>query len=335
MAEEIGGYFELELPAIANDNGRTINLLWGNGGGCGDIRFLNTGRNAIEYILRSLGRVACVCLPDYICGSVLEPFHKLGIPYRRYHVTGQLEIDGSPALGNDEYLLYVNYFGIKDSYVGQLGTRYGSRLIVDNSQALYAIPTGNCIYSPRKYIGVPDGGIAVCGNAGHDAGMERQRSHDLCSHLLKRIELGAGGGYVDFKSNSRRLSGLPVRRMSFLSERVLASAGHERIRRTRRANFACLHDVLGNGNRLDVPDLDSFACPMVYPYYTEDGTLRTKLIERKVYVATYWPDVLEDPEAGSDAGRLTERLLPLPIDQRYGREEMKRIIDVIKRTENG
>lgn len=59
--------------------------------------------------------------------------------------------------------------------------------------------------------------------------------------------------------------------------------------------------------------------PMVYPYMTDDASLRRKLIEAKIFVATYWPGV-------ANCGRMPDRLVPLPIDQRYGIAEMECVI---------
>lgn len=44
---------------------------------------------------------------------------------------------------------------------------------------------------------------------------------------------------------------------------------------------------------------------------------------------TYWPELLELCEMDSVEYNLARKLLPLPIDQRYGEEDMQRIIDVI------
>jgi hypothetical protein len=70
--------------------------------------------------------------------------------------------------------------------------------------------------------------------------------------------------------------------------------------------------------------------PMVYPYYRHQKGLREYLIKNKIYVAKYWPNVGERSGKDSLEADLTEFLLPLPIDQRYGEEEMNYIIETIK-----
>ena len=168
----IGGYFDLELPDRAgfmHDDGV----------------LLNSGRNALEYVLRSLPEIKHLWIPYYTCSVVLEPVIGLGIAYTFYHLNEKLEINDSIDLQAGDYLLYTDYFGIKDHYVQQLAKRFGARLFVDNAQAWYAepIPGVSTIYSPRKYVGVPDGGIAYCSNGISVEQFEQSHSFDRCSHL--------------------------------------------------------------------------------------------------------------------------------------------------------
>ena len=69
---------------------------------------------------------------------------------------------------------------------------------------------------------------------------------------------------------------------------------------------------------------------MVYPYYCHKEGLRQHLIDNKIYVAKYWPNVEEWAGKDSVEADLAEYLIPLPIDQRYGKEEMDYIIDTTK-----
>ena len=70
--------------------------------------------------------------------------------------------------------------------------------------------------------------------------------------------------------------------------------------------------------------------PMVYPLYLENGDeVRTKLIQNQIFVARYWPNVLNDAKPTDLEFSLTMNILPLPIDQRYGTEDMNRIIEII------
>ena len=315
----IGGYFELELP----DRGGFLH---------DDGVLLNSGRNALEYVLRSLPDVRHLWIPYYTCEVILEPVRKLGIAFSFYRIDAALEIREAIDLREGDYLLYTNYFGVKDCYVQKLAGHYGTRLIVDNAQALYAdpVPGTSTIYSPRKFVGIPDGGIACC-DFGIDVNQfEQDSSYDRCSHLLKRIDLGSAAGYQDFRENSGSLVNQPIRKMSRLTERMLRAIDFEEIKRKRRKNFQILNERLQKENELSFVD-DSFECPMVYPFLGEEHSLKEHLIKNGVFVATYWPNVSKWDGQFLLESRLAQDLVCLPVDQRYSELEMERMVDLIKR----
>lgn len=322
--QEIGGYFSLELKEVPQ------NRLFHSKG-----IFLNSGRNALEYILSSIPTIKKLWIPYFTCDVVLEPINKLGIPYSFYHINGRLELSEDIHLAEDEYLLATNYYGIKDSYIEYLANRYGSQLIVDNAQALFAKPIEGIktFYSPRKFVGIPDGGIVYIDN-GTDIKsleeLEEDTSYDRFSHLLKRIDLGAGAGYVDFKENSHKLVSQPIKRISKLTKKILYSIDFEEVKAKRIANFQVLHDALKTykPNR-DIPDISSFNCPLVYPFFCEDGKLKKKLIDKKIFVATYWPNVFNWCKETSLEYQFADRVIAIPIDQRYNDKDMKYIIEII------
>ena len=110
----------------------------------------------------------------------------------------------------------------------------------------------------------------------------------------------------------------------------MKSIDYDGVAKKRRENYLYLHEVLGNSNLIELPKLGN-QVPMVYPYLTDDASLRSKLIEKKIYVATYWNEVLSHVSVGSAEERYTNNLLALPIDQRYGKDEMRYIIEAIQR----
>lgn len=295
---------------------------------------VGSGRQALELILRSLPADIELIIPDYTCEVILEPIEKLNIPFQRYEVNDNLEISELPELQKNQYLIYTNYFGIKDAYALKLEKKYGSLLILDNAQAFFMEEPQNAqsFYSPRKFVGVPDGGIAFPEQSS-EARIILNRapqalSWNRCQALLKRIDLGAQEGYNDYKEIEEELVGQELKRMSNLTKSMLEGIDWEYVKEKRRNNFAFLHEALGSENELKIEDIDSFACPMVYPFRTSRKGLREALIKEKIFVATYWPNSKYKMEAGSE--RLRDEILPLPIDQRYTSDDMQRIINIIK-----
>lgn len=320
MSNVIGGYFEL---ADREDKGNYP---------VDGVR-LNSSRNALEYILKHLLDCQHVLLPLYTCKAIIEPFrHLTNVTFSFYHINNRFEISEEISLRKGEYLIANNYFGLKDAYIAHLAEEYGDRLIVDNAQALFAptIPCVKAIYSARKYVGVADGGFAV-GVDGADAlkyDLDESSEHD--SHLYIRKEQGAEAGFQDYKYNEYKLENQPIRRMAFTTQDILQHINYQNVISRRRSNFNYLHKSLGSYNHLVFPDFDSFVCPMVYPFIGRmHDDLRRKLITNKIFVARYWTNVLEWAKPDDFEYALATHLIPLPIDHRYGREDMDRILGVI------
>lgn len=318
----IGGYFEL---ADYEEGGLFPHQ---------DGVLLNTGRNALEYILRSIGEVKHLYLPYYTCEAVLEPIEKLHIPYTYYHINQQFEIVDDIQPKQDEYIIANNYFGIKDAYIQKLADKYGDKLIVDCAQAFFAkpLPGIKAFYSTRKYVGVADGGVAYLGNLPDDKVEvnETERSNEHDSHLLKRKQFGAEVGFADYQANEKKLDNQPIRLMSVNTKRILDHVDYNKVIVRRRKNFQYLHEALSTMNQLQLQTFDIFVCPMVYPFMMDTKrNLRKELIENKVFVAKYWPNVEQRDDFEVEC-RLANKIIPFPIDQRYGQTEMNRIIEIIK-----
>ena len=289
---------------------------------------LNTGRNCLEYILKARGYKK-VYLSYYTCEVVLEPFKKLGIPYEFYHIDLNFEIRDNLTLKADEALLYVNYYGLKQRYVELLAEKLGNRLIVDNTQAFYAkpLPGIDTFYTCRKFFGVPDGAYLYTEKKLEEK-FEQDLSFDRMTSLTKRIDLGAEAGYGDFRETTKALAGQPIKRMSKLTHRMMQGIDYDLIAQRRRANYQQLHSALGKCNTLCLP-LEEETVPMVYPYLAPFKSFRERLIENKVFVARYWPNVLEWTTEKDIEYLLAYQMQPLPIDQRYGEEDMNKIITLI------
>ena len=316
----IGGYFELadycECGVFPHHKGH----------------LLNTGRNALEFILRSIGRVRRVYLPYFTCEVVLEPLKRLSIPWSFYTIDLSFEMVDRIELGEDEYLIANNYFGLKDAYICSLASIYGDRLIVDCAQAFFAepLPGIKSFYSCRKFVGVADGGVAYVGAPVDCVDYPEDSTSDHDGHLYTRKELGAEAGFKEFQENELKLDNQPIRSMSVKTKEILAHIDYELVVNRRRANWQYLHSRLKGRNHLSLPDLDSFACPMVYPFMIEDGErIRRKLIGGNVFVAKYWPNVMDDGIHKTEF-LLSNQIVSIPCDQRYQEEDMERIVELLE-----
>ncbi len=328
MTDAIGGYFGMEELSEEFNS-----FIYEDG------VLLNLGRNAFRYILQSIpDEIEKLYIPYYTCPVVWEHLFFSGKIWF-YRINENLEIAEDIELGEQDYIVVNNYFGIKDQYVTELSKTYCNHLIIDNAQAFFApvIPNTYAFYSPRKFFGVPDGGVAYVAN---DAKPVRCEEQDDSSDRLKHLELrkgkGAEAGFATYQLNENKLDSLPMQLMSDYTHEVLCGIDYAAAITKRRANYKLLHETLGELNALALPSMDSFACPMVYPFIPKkgNGDLRKKLQEQRIYTATYWPKLAELNNSTFEE-RLANTLIPLPIDQRYDENDMKNIASIITKFTGG
>ena len=317
----IGGYFEWEFPSQRKLSIHSNAVL------------LNSGRHALEYILRGLGDISKLYIPYFTCDVIIQPLKRLNISYIYYRINEDLEIESDIQLSDGEYILYTNYYGIKDAYVKHIAEKYGNKIIIDNAQALFCSEYAvHQFYSPRKFMGMPDGGMVVSNVDGFEDSLPIDKSYDRCSHLLKRHELIPSEGYLDFKENSHKIVDSPLSRMSNISRMILHSVDMEFIKQRRLANFNQLHYALKHHNKLS-PLLGHnnlvYSVPLVYPFWTENDELKQHLIQNNVFVATYWPNVFEWTKETDLEYQMAKHVVCIPIDQRYGEKDINRIINLI------
>ncbi|MCD4530985.1 hypothetical protein [Pseudomonas sp. C3-2018] len=275
-----------------------------------------------------------VHLPVYICDVMQDVLHGSGIEVLRYPLSEQLELAGGPVLEADEALLFVNYFGLKADYISDvLAARYGQQLIVDNSQALFSAPLPGIatLYSPRKFVGVPDGGWLV--NAPADLPQaESSRSQARFGALLGRLEDAPQDHYAAFQALEQALANDGIKAMAASTARLLDSIDYQEVARQRVENFAQLRQRLDHHNRFSNWPAQPVAA-LCYPLLVKSAEtaiqLRAQLLEREIYVPNYWREVLSTPTASPIERDWAECLLPLPIDQRYNVDDMNRLADVI------
>lgn len=181
---DIGGVFALELA-----RGRPLH---------GGAMALNSGRNALRVLLRSTG-VKRIRIPVYGCPALVPAIRAEDVQISYYRVPPELEPDSLSPPEPDEAVLLINYFGLKEATVSRYAGCYRN-VIVDQCQALFADPPPalGSIYSPRKFVGVADGGY-LYGPAGLTAALEADESASRYLACLRRVAAGGPEAYPDYQ----------------------------------------------------------------------------------------------------------------------------------------
>ena len=131
--------------------------------------------------------------------------------------------------------------------------------------------------------------------------------------------------------NAASYDRMEIRRMSRLTENLLGAIDYEAGKNRREENYSILSEELPSESVFVRVTPEG---PFVYPYHHKDGlNLRRWLAEHRVFVPTYWKNILEECDKNSLEYKWAAEILPLPCDQRYGKEEMKYMAALIREWE--
>jgi hypothetical protein len=308
----IGGFFELELPCHGEAPHPRAHAL-------------STGRACMVVMLRQL-RPRLVHVPFYTCDAVLEPFRELGIATRYYAIDQRLFPCVQPTLGDGDFFLWINYFGVCRGHTEALKRHYAGRLLIDDTHNFFR--QGHVGFwsftSARKYFGVPDGAylyppVEVAVDAKPFEGISLL--HSVLRTLGRQVE-----AFAAYQEYERSLD-CSVSRISAVSEGLLRGIDLRSTAKARRTNFAYLHERLRARNLLSI-DTSLDEVPFCYPYLPSKPVDRYALYADAMFVPSLWSDTLVRPNQGFLwERRLSAELLPLPIDHRYTPENLRRLAD--------
>lgn len=315
MEKCIGGYFELE-SLINNPYHK------------GAIE-LNSARNALLYIVRSRN-IKKIYTPYYMCDSInfIEKYCE-----RKYYEIGTNFLPiFNKSLKSDEYLYIVNYFGtISNETILKLKEKY-KNIIIDNVQAFFQnnVEKVDTIYSCRKFFGVTDGAYLYTDKRmekDEEESLDTDESNRRYNYVLGRLEKTPQDFFADYRKNEELLNNLPLMKMSKATKMILGAFDYNKIKEKRSKNFKFLNDNLKCINKLKLENIEG---AYSYPLYIKDGeNLRKFMIDKNIFTPTLWPNVIEENKS-TQACDFAKNIVVIPSDQRYGLEEMKRIINIIK-----
>lgn len=325
-------------------------------------RFTGSGREAIALALRSLeadrpGLNKCCLLPAYMCDSVFFPFLRAGWRIHFYHLDEELAADPESLGGQVEHirpgLLFIHpYYGM-DTWkpLRPLLPRWqaeGVCIMEDVTQSYYLETAGReadyVVGSLRKWYPIPDGGFV----ASHRPLPEALSDHrefvgSRLQVLTEKWEYLHGMGEPeekrarkeDYLGQNRRLEEeldgyAGISRLSEVSARLLARTEEGECRRRREENHRfLLHKILHSPGIKEsgirpLPSRQEGAAPLYLAVCAGDRDgLQAYLRERNIFAPVLWPPGEENEGCLTEKERrVYDHLLALPIDQRYGQEEM-------------
>ena len=326
------------------------------------IQYYNSGKTAAYYCIMQM-KPKRLFVPRYYCPSTKRAIEKaaadIGTKVIYYHVSRNLSVncpDRSTeketrnkdndfyALCNvrtpdtvdfiadnveitcDDAILLVNYFGVCRSYIGRW-LKTGFNLIIDNCQAFFSEPVIADkvlnFYSLKKDFGTPDGAFVI-GEHVKDYHLQQENGIAKCDYLLGSLVEGTDKWYkrkkeVDEEIAANRLGASAITRM------MIKTIDYEGVKSKRVANLKLYEEAFGADNLIR-PDEDSV--PYLYPLNLGID-IRKKLIANKIFAPTLWADTLEEIYSGTGEYLLSKNTAFLPLDQRYDKDDIKYIINIV------
>jgi hypothetical protein len=154
----IGGMFA--LPGMGSSGHSRPSFFTGK-----ELLLVN-GQSGVSVLVDRLSP-ANVWMPSYLCGSLLEAVQREGVRVRFYEVDYELRAPSLEWLNNvrrGDLVVFIDFFGFPCDVSSMDRARaQGAWVLEDACQALLSSRLGRCVdftvFSPREFLGVPDGGI--------------------------------------------------------------------------------------------------------------------------------------------------------------------------------
>ena len=334
-AKPLGGFFELHEPDDRRTGPSVLETWVGKRPYAG---FVNA-RSAMAALV-DLFPQATIWAPAFVCREFIHSAH---LARTRFYPVKE---GFSPDLGVLEMLpkpgdlvVFCAYFGLP---VGEevrafMARRSDLLFVEDRAQALDVEaeekpPEGRrwVLYSPRKLLGVADGGVLVAHTDAAPLPVPQQKANMSAvwrAPILRHKDPGGRNNGVWHAANSlkeRRMAvtqqAMTVRSLSILSRTSLHSLGTPRLR-----NWAALERRLGRWSALPSHPVSP---PLGYVLRLEAGVrdrLLHRLHEARIFACVHWPAIAAPAERFDREARWTKELLTLPCDHRYDEADMDRV----------
>lgn len=335
IAAPIGGFFALHEPkgpAI----GQSLLAAWTEGR---PYAAFSNARSAFAALAAALPE-AMIWLPAFLCVDMAD-----GLPPQRvrfYPVETGFEPDLSRVEAEGragDIVLLVAHFGLPVAASARaFARRRGDlRIVEDRAQALGpGIPWcgGYVLYSPRKLLGVADGGVLVAPDAKAILPLPTATADAEAlwrAPLLRHADPEGADNATWYAANRAKEAAMDAgpaaitgRSLSILATTPLAELADARLSNWRALNLRL--------ERWSALPPTGEAPPLGYvlrlPAAVRASLLKALYAER-IFAAVHWPAIAAPTAAFPREADWTRELVTLPCDHRYGAAEMTRVADLV------
>lgn len=328
----IGGFFELE-PDTQGNASESVWKKWTENTSC-HLTFKNA-RSALTYLLQQR-KMRKIWLPAYLCPETApastpyslfpaDPLGGINLNFIQEHVQA------------GEAVMLVNYFGVApdNTTLDFVKSRQDIVWIEDRCHTLWSEttePYGDwIIYSPRKLIGVPDGGLLVSYKEKIPAPAYKKPVIDIWDPARMRYEDPHGKNNKEWYQaylKSEAAMKADLQPISDISLEILRNLPLNPMIKMRIQNAEILKKRIKETGKLTTLPIGDV--PFCVPVVIEDvEKIAEKLAKQGIFCARHWKTLISPPDMFLGLWKLAGKLLSLPCDHRYNADDMHRIADVL------
>lgn len=299
-----------------------------------------------------------ILLPAYTCKTVIDPFLHSGWECYYYKIDRNLRINRQHIISQAQKIkpamvLTHPYYGmsLKQTEIETLNyikTIFNECIFVEDITQCILTTERPYLFdyfvgSIRKWCNIPDGGFIeppICHKYEElpentsfiwkqtDAMFLRGMYFSTGDELVKQISLRLYKDAVDCISHS-----IEPHRMSCLSKNLLSKFDLKESEQRRKQNYTHLYNCLLKNSTIqpicgNIENVDTAS--LYFPIYVHNReTIQQKLAKEHIYAPILWPIAYDNVLIDDDVIYIYNHILLIPIDQRYGIDDMDKILKIL------
>lgn len=330
---------------------------WSDGPVRRDRVYLLSGRTALEYIIRDILKhhnVKSVLLPSYCCHTIIEPFFRHGISVRFYDVNFN-EMNGLsvevPRARENEIFYYMTYFGFHQLMGADMNKINKDFTVIINDMTHSWLSGDSGFHADYSYVSYRKWtGFDAIALANKETGAFSDFPEAINAEYsnlrkqassIKRTFMDSGIGekqeFLDLFEKAEELLEMDYVGYKPSADTMAAFLQLDTtyIVRNRQRNARILIHGLQ-----DIPEIELMfqtvhddEVPLFVPVLLRENRaeLRKYLIDNAIYCPIHWPKSKFHSGISQRAEMLYSQELSLVCDQRYGSDDMNRIVECIRK----
>jgi dTDP-4-amino-4,6-dideoxygalactose transaminase len=321
------------------------------------IIYSSSGRGAISLILDNINQPEnIVLIPVYTCKSVILPFITNNFKIYYYDINLDLSVNADSLEEcikkyQPKIIFFQSYFGFDTLF--KMRTKYqsfrkdGIIIIEDITHSLFSNidKSGADFYiaSLRKWIALPDGGVAIstyhkiiADNSPVNETIVNQNikafklTYEYTRNLDKKLKIEAKR--LLHESEDLLDEDCKHHAISEMSKTMLSGTDIGKLTFARQSNYKYLSDHLKLNSWFEpvFNDLPDEIVPLFFPVYLkcDRAKFQKYLADKEIYAPIHWP-IPENLKVflTNYSSYIFHNILSIPCDQRYIHKDLERIIE--------